>query len=386
MSRQDQTEKKTSQKKSPQERLTTQDRKAQIVRATMALLATTPLERLSTRQIAAELGLTQPALFRHFASRDEILLAVLDDIRAQLGELAATVLARDGAATQLRLLMTQLFAFVERHPGLPALLFSSGLPEVGPLRNALKGLMTMQGALVAELFRHGQASGEFDPAVEAEHAATSFVGLIQGLILQWRLTDRQTELGAQAPAHFRLWLDGTRTRNQPTTIGDEDAATAAREDRMTKAPELRALDVRPNIASGDDPQQLIAGHVSELAPGSVLKITAPFRPVPLLMLLSKQGHHAEASELGPKEWSVEVVIGGAPQVEDLRDLEPPEPLERLLTVGEQLPVGGVYLARLPRFPRLLVPHLKERHLHGAIHEEADGSVLIQLVKEAEVHS
>ena len=52
--------------------------------------------------------------------------------------------------------------------------------------------------------------------------------------------------------------------------------------------------------------------------------------------------------------------------------------ERVLQAAEGLEPGAVYLARLPRYPRLLVPRLQDRGLTWAIHEERDGSALLRL--------
>ena len=87
-----------------------------------------------------------------------------------------------------------------------------------------------------------------------------------------------------------------------------------------------------------------------------------------------------AEGLDEHRWLVEVVIGGAPGIEDLRDIEPPEPLERVLTASAALQPGEIYLARLPRFPRMLLPHLRGRAVHFDIVERSDGAALLRVEK------
>ena len=70
-------------------RLPTAERRAQIVDATLSLLATTPVARITTRQIAEQVGISQPALFRHFESREALLSAVVDRARTALQAAAA---------------------------------------------------------------------------------------------------------------------------------------------------------------------------------------------------------------------------------------------------------------------------------------------------------
>jgi hypothetical protein len=69
-----------------------------------------------------------------------------------------------------------------------------------------------------------------------------------------------------------------------------------------------------------------------------------------------------------------------PDIIDLRDLEAPEPMEKILLACAQLGPDDHYLAHLPHVPGPLFPHLETRGLAWQIHEEADGSVLILIRK------
>ena len=137
--------------------------------------------------------------------------------------------------------------------------------------------------------------------------------------------------------------------------------------------ELRELDVRPLLDRDEDPLQTIRESLHGLAPGSALHITAPFRPTPLEAVLTDAGHAVDIAPVGDRLWSVVVVVDGVCEVADLRELEPPGPLEAVLTATA---TGGAYVARLPRLPRLLAPHLDQRGLTWRVTELADDSALI----------
>jgi len=65
-----------------------------------------------------------------------------------------------------------------------------------------------------------------------------------------------------------------------------------------------------------------------------------------------------------------------PEIVDLRGLEAPEPMEKMLLAGAQLGPSDSFLARLPHVPYPLLPHLEARGLIWQIHEENDGCVVI----------
>ena len=72
----------------------------------------------------------------------------------------------------------------------------------------------------------------------------------------------------------------------------------------------------------------------------------------------------------------------AQEILDLRDLEAPEPLERILEASARLAPGTSLLAHTPRYPRLLFPHLEQRSLEWKAREQRDGSALVWIRKPA----
>ncbi|NUK93962.1 helix-turn-helix transcriptional regulator, partial [Streptomyces lunaelactis] len=55
-----------------------------IVETASALVDSEGLEAVSTRRLAAELGVSGPSLYNHFRTKDEILEAVADAVSAQV--------------------------------------------------------------------------------------------------------------------------------------------------------------------------------------------------------------------------------------------------------------------------------------------------------------
>lgn len=353
-------------------RAKTDVRRQQIVETTLALLADSPLDQLSTRQIAKGLGISQPALFRHFASRDALFLAVIEDSTARLGQLVEAVVQSKGPLLdKLQALGAALLGHLGANPGLPRLLFANVAGGSGPIFDALRRLYSMQSALVAELIREGQRAGEVDAAIDARDAATLFVGALQSATLVRRLEPRAEPLESQGRKLIAIWLRGVRA---------SPGAPTAAVDELARADGMRELDVRPLLARGVDPLEQILETVAAVGPSGVVKITAPFRPAPLIALLAGRGHAVLERQLGPREFALEVIVGGSPEPEDLRDLEPPEPLERALSAASALPAGGVYLARVPRHPRLLLPRLAERGLAPQVFDEPDGTALLRVYR------
>lgn len=108
-------------------RLPTETRRLQIADAALVVIARDGLGRFTTQAIAAEVGITDGTLFRHFASKEEIVLAALDRVEAQLFEgfppTDAAPLARLERFFRFRA------SFVAERPVIARLAFSDELPH-----------------------------------------------------------------------------------------------------------------------------------------------------------------------------------------------------------------------------------------------------------------
>lgn len=140
------------------------------------------------------------------------------------------------------------------------------------------------------------------------------------------------------------------------------------------------LDVREDIQRGGEPFARIMAAVKALADGQALVLRAPFEPIPLYDVLGKRGFAHRTERRAADDWSVCFYREPAPRGEpattaatpagdravlDVRGLEPPQPMQRVLEEIERLRPGAELEVRHDRRPVFLYPQLDER---GFVHE------------------
>jgi uncharacterized protein (DUF2249 family) len=160
------------------------------------------------------------------------------------------------------------------------------------------------------------------------------------------------------------------------------------------------VDVRPILRDGGEPFEKIMEAVNALRPGQGLRLFATFQPVPLLQVLGSRGFAHEMKEIGGGDWEVLFhpqgsAAAAAPQAVpppaddtpwpapihhmDNRDLDPPEPMVRILAAVETMAPGEVLSALLCREPVFLLPELAKRgHRWRGGFEGADYKILIRV--------
>ncbi|MFC5384807.1 DUF2249 domain-containing protein [Aquamicrobium segne] len=141
------------------------------------------------------------------------------------------------------------------------------------------------------------------------------------------------------------------------------------------------LDVRPILRNGGEPFGAIMEAVASLKPEQGLRLYATFKPVPLFHAMATRGFAHEAKEIGGGDWEIlfsresENDSAKAPELSpqpapdawpepsqhlDSRDLEPPEPMVRVLAALETMQEGEVLSALLCRKPIFLIPEIEKR--------------------------
>jgi len=159
------------------------------------------------------------------------------------------------------------------------------------------------------------------------------------------------------------------------------------------------LDVRPLLKNGGEPFQAIMQAVMGLEPGQGLKLYATFCPTPLFDVMANRGFAHQSREIEGGDWEVvftpkplgddEVISSnaGAPQVWpeperhlDLIDLDPPEPMVRILAAAEKMLPGAVMFVLLAREPLFLFPELIKRGHQWAGNFDDGGETFRMLIR------
>jgi AcrR family transcriptional regulator len=181
------------------ERKSADSRKAEIVAAMLRLADELGPDRLTTDAVAKAVGLTQPGIFRHFATKQDLWLAVAAQIARIMTEGWEQVLATDALPKDrvVALIRAQL-RLIAANPAIPAILHSRELhSENAALRGQFVGLMTRFQALLVDALTEGRSLGVYRGDLDPKDAAMLLISLIQGLAIRWSLGQRAFSLEAE---------------------------------------------------------------------------------------------------------------------------------------------------------------------------------------------
>jgi len=186
------------------------ERKEEIVDATLRLAGEIGPDRLTTEDLAREIGISQPGIFRHFPTKSAIWEAVGRHIATLLKEKMALAQKPEGLPIDnLRSFVIGHLAFIETTPAIPAILFSRELhAENDQLRAFFANLVASRHRHFSELIQAEITAGRFKRSLNSDDAAYLLLALIQGLAMRWSLNNRNFDLPAEGQRLLDLQIEG----------------------------------------------------------------------------------------------------------------------------------------------------------------------------------
>lgn len=193
-------------------RLPTETRQAEIVATALRLAQDGSPALITTTDLASAMGLSQGALFKHFPSKDAIWLAVMSWVAEHL---LLTLNDAAGSAKSpleaLRSVFDAHVGFVVANPGVPRVIFHElQQPADSPIKQQVRGLLQGYRQLLMRLLKESVQTGHAAADLDAPAAATQFVGIVQGLVMQSMLTGEISSMRTEAPRVFALYLRAIR--------------------------------------------------------------------------------------------------------------------------------------------------------------------------------
>jgi AcrR family transcriptional regulator len=169
--------------------------KREIVRAALALFSERGLAATSIRDIAEKSGYTNPALYKHFASKDELAQDLFDRCHQHVWSRCAARLSGDHPFdAKLEAYIGEWFAIIDEHPEVFAFLSDSARvlwPTAGAMVKK-RTMINLARSLMREApgLRHAHASAIDMAAASlqgtiAEIARMIHVGVLEGPATRW---------------------------------------------------------------------------------------------------------------------------------------------------------------------------------------------------------
>jgi TetR/AcrR family transcriptional regulator len=188
------------------------NRKEQILQSLAQMLETSPGQRITTAKLAAEVGVSEAALYRHFPSKARMFEGLIEFIEDTLLSRINIILDNE-KETQGRIynILLLILAFAEKNPGITRILTGDALQgEQERLRERIQGLFEKLETQFKQVLRERKLREGKTFTTDEAALANFFLAYIEGKMNQFVRSDFKTRPSNQFEAQWqelqKIWL------------------------------------------------------------------------------------------------------------------------------------------------------------------------------------
>ena len=172
------------------------NRQIEIIEAATQLIGKNGVHSLTTKSLAKEMGFSEPALYRHFKNKVDILNSVLQYFKSNIGDYILPILSADTTGIEkMKNLIDFQFSHFKKNPAIVMVIFSeTSFQDNEMLSHTVLNIMTQKQTLIESIIKFGQLDNSIRNDIKEDQLATIIMGSMRIHILKWRLSNYSFDL------------------------------------------------------------------------------------------------------------------------------------------------------------------------------------------------
>lgn len=171
-------------------------RQIEIINAATELINQGGIQQLTTKALAEKMGFSEPAIYRHFKNKTDILSSVLNyfglGLKSKMSEL---IQSQNKGKDKLKQIIDFQFEHFSNHPAIVMVIFAeTSFQYEEKLSSAVHNILIHKKERVETIIKQGQKDGSIRADVSAKQTSSIFMGSMRFTILQWRLNNYSYDL------------------------------------------------------------------------------------------------------------------------------------------------------------------------------------------------
>lgn len=180
------------------------ERQQEILDHAIALISEKGIQGLTMKNLSKRLGISEPAIYRHYENKIDILVSLLDHFTRNTSAIFSDERHHNlPAIDRLKIVFNKHFQTFENKPALVAVVFSEEIfRNEAVLSNKVKLIMERNAAAISAILEEGKRKGEIDPAIDSQQLTTIFMGSLRLLVKRWQMCNFGFDLKKEGDGLF----------------------------------------------------------------------------------------------------------------------------------------------------------------------------------------
>ena len=170
-------------------------RQFEIIEAAGKILTSLGVSGLTIKNLAKEMQFSESAIYRHFASKEEIIVALLNYLADNTDERLSHLDSSLNPEEKFKAIFSEQIRFFIANPHFVVAVFSDGLMEESQLINGtLLKLMNVKIKYLMPVIMEGQQKGIFTNALTTEELMHIVMGTFKLQMFKWRIANFEFDI------------------------------------------------------------------------------------------------------------------------------------------------------------------------------------------------
>lgn len=162
-------------------------RQLEIIEATGKILTVSGVNGLTIKNLASEMKFSESAIYRHFSSKEEIILVMLKYLKSNIDEILSSFTKTGDAQKDFRTFFNKISNYFKEHPHYVVVVFSEGLmDESDKINDEIFGLMTVTSSYLKPILQEGQKRGLFISTVSTDDLTMISIATFKLHMFNWK--------------------------------------------------------------------------------------------------------------------------------------------------------------------------------------------------------
>ncbi len=172
------------------------DRQLEIIEAAGKILTASGISGLTIKNLAKEMKFSESAIYRHFASKEEIIITLLEYLAQSMDErYTNAILSEQSPEEKFTTLFQNQFSFFNKNPHFVVAVFSDGLMEESQrINETISKIMSVKMKHLMPIISEGQQKNIFTNSITSEELIHIVMGTFRLQMYKWRVANFQFDI------------------------------------------------------------------------------------------------------------------------------------------------------------------------------------------------
>jgi len=162
-------------------------RQLEIIEATGKIITVSGANGLTIKNLAKEMQFSESAIYRHFSSKEEIIVMMLKYLKNNIGKILSNLTKTGDVEKDFETFFNKLSLYFKENPYYVVVVFSEGLmDESDKINDEISGLMTVTSSHLEQILQVGQKKGIFIQSVSSNDLTMISLATFKLHMFNWK--------------------------------------------------------------------------------------------------------------------------------------------------------------------------------------------------------